>query len=148
MRVFALVAILLTAATAAHGQAPAASALADVDRFDPPIVGFAGGLSPNYLAFRSTLATGPAAKAQFEDLLRSGNPAAKLYAAIGLHKFDSAQGRAALDALAKDTTPVSGMSGCILYTSTVGQVATGLAKYGGLATYLADDAPLTEARKF
>lgn len=102
--------------------------LAEVSRFDGRAIGYAGTASPNYEAFRAELARGEAAAPLFEELLKSGPPAAKLYAALGLYRLDQSRGVQALESLRNDTTPVSGMSGCLMEQSTVGKMAAELLK--------------------
>ena len=117
---------------AAHGESKLK--LSDVARFDASAIGYAAAKSPNYEAFLAELSRGDAAIPEFEALLKDGTAAAKLYSAIGLYHFDKARGVAALETLRGDSTPVTGMAGCMMEQATVGSMAEELLKDDGIAT--------------
>lgn len=109
----------------------AALPLGQVQRFDNRAIGFAGGESPNYEAFRAELAKGAAARPQFERLIKEGSPAARIYSAIGLYSLDKAAGTKALQNLKADTAPLKTMNGCLMNDTTVGKTASELLANGG-----------------
>ena len=79
--------------------------------------------SQNYQAFRAEVERGEAAAPLFEELLKTGTPAAKLYSALGLYHLDRERGVKALQSLSGDTTKVSEMNGCMVDETTVGATA-------------------------
>lgn len=97
--------------------------LETVSRLDSKATGFAGTESANYKAFSEVLHEGEAAEPKLQKILKEGPSAAKLYAAMGLYKIDPKAGRSALEMLALDKSPVEVMSGCLVWTATVSEVA-------------------------
>ena len=86
-------------------------------------VGYAGTESEIHKSFRALLEKGDGAKPIFQECLKSGTPAAKLYSAIGLHRLNAEEGKKALLSLMESQEPVTVMQGCILSNETVGGVA-------------------------
>lgn len=127
--VLALIVTLLLSVWASAG--PELPALALVDRFDDSHIGYAGSASPNYDAFRAEYGRGNAARPVFEKILEKGTPAARIYAAIGLYGLDKTRGMEVLQEMKADKAPVTAMSGCMQWETTVGELVTEL---------LADDA--------
>ncbi len=109
----------------------AAPSLGQVGRFDNRAIGYAGGESPNYEAFRTELAKGASARPEFERLVKEGSPAARIYSAIGLYSLDKAAGTKALEGLKADSSPLKTMNGCLMNDTTVGKTAQGLLANGG-----------------
>lgn len=100
--------------------------LEDVSQLDVRATGYAGTESANYKAFKDVLSQSEAAEPKLQKILKGGSSAAKLYAALGLYRLDPKAGRSALEMLALDKSPVAVSSGCLVWTSTVSQVAKDL----------------------
>ena len=107
--------------------------LAEVSRFDGSAIGYAGSPSPSYAAFAAELEKGAAARPLFEQTLKEGTPAARLYAALGLYSLDKERGTAALQSLCSDSSPLQTMHGCLMSDTTVGAMAAELLKNDGEA---------------
>lgn len=107
-----------------------------VTQFDDLATGVAGSKSGNYLAFEAEVERGDKAAPLFEELLKSGPPAARLYAAVGLWNLDKARGKAALESLTADTSEVDRMSGCMVMRTTVGATAKEILKDGSAVYYI------------
>ena len=112
-----IVTLTLTAVAQDFSQIPALHARA---------TGIAGEESSNYKVFAKTLEQGARSKPLYLQALKSGTPAAKIYAALGLWTLDREQGKLALEQLVDDKEPLVLLSGCCSETITVGQVAKDL----------------------
>lgn len=99
--------------------------LAQVARFDNAHIGYAASQSPNYAAFTSVLKT-EQAETVFTEVLDNGTPAGRLYAAVGLYHLDEQKGRAALSQLSRDQSGLETMNGCMVFETTLGEVAAEL----------------------
>lgn len=93
---------------------------------DARATGYGGGKSENYLAFERLLDQGPGARDQFEQLLKEGNGAGRLYAALGLWSLDPDRGRQAMTNLLQDREKVRLMVGCLGTEAEVREVANEL----------------------
>lgn len=116
-----ILALLALMSLSAHAESTLK--LSEVVRFDGRAVGYAATESQNYQAFRAEVERGEAAAPLFEELLKTGTPAAKLYSALGLYHLDRERGVKALQSLSGDTTKVSEMNGCMVDETTVGATA-------------------------
>lgn len=103
-----------------------AEGLAQVEQFHPRATGYAGSESATYLIFKAQVQRGEEARETFQQCLKKGTPAGRLYGAVGLWKLDPEEGQRALTALASDQAPVDLMSGCLMMRSTVGEIARDL----------------------
>jgi hypothetical protein len=101
---------------------PAGESLAGIDMFAIGGIGFAGATSRGE-ELTLALAKEPDAIAAFDEILQRDNPAAQLYAYWALRTLDPALAAKHRAALAKDTSSVSSMSGCIGFDETVQKLA-------------------------
>ena len=88
--------------------------------------GYGGAESATYKVFAATLAKGESSRAVFEECLKDGPAAAKLYGAIGLYHLDPEAGRQALLNLRTDQSKVKLLQGCIMSEQRVGDLAAQL----------------------
>jgi hypothetical protein len=88
------------------------------DRF----VGEDGIRPEEYEAFETLWKTRKAAEDYALKLISDGTPAARVYGAILLLEFDKAAADREFQRLKKDTTTVGTQSGCIGWSSTVGEI--------------------------
>jgi hypothetical protein len=87
-------------------------------------VGVAATILPETQAYDELAgARDPALKPRLERLVAKATPAGKVYAALLLDRIDPAAGRRAWQRLARDTTPVSTFSGCLMGSSTLAEYA-------------------------
>jgi hypothetical protein len=88
-------------------------------------VGVAGTTSEGETAFMEVLA-GASAKADFERLLKTGNPQGKCYALVGLRAVDVKLFEAKVVAFEHDQTPVNTIGGCIVATLRMNSVVANI----------------------
>ncbi|HVF50733.1 MAG TPA: hypothetical protein VNA19_11635 [Pyrinomonadaceae bacterium] len=93
------------------------------ERFEGYAFGGMGQKNKNYEAFARAREAGGDARAAVEDILRSGTPAGRLYAALLLREIDEEAGRRALVALQADASELEAAWDCAPDAFTVGQLA-------------------------
>jgi hypothetical protein len=89
-------------------------------------VGYAGTISPAELAFRDVLA-GPDALARCQSLVKEATAEGRLYGLLGLKRLDAKAYEAAAPAFQKNDAKVSSASGCIVFKTTVAEIAKNIA---------------------
>ncbi len=129
MRVF----VFLCLAALSTGAVPAAepgqpqSVLMTVNTFAIGGVGVAGTISSGEQALRELLKQSDAVS-RCQALVEKASPAGQLYGLLGLKWKDEAAFQLALKKHAGSRTRVQSMSGCILETVTVGEIAAEIQK--------------------
>ena len=90
-------------------------------------VGDAGTISPGETALRKILAA-PEAVAQCQSLAKEATAEGRLYGLLGLKLLSGKAYDAAAPAFQKDETKVSSASGCIVFKTTVAEIAKNIAE--------------------
>lgn len=90
------------------------------DQLDTRFTGRGARESETYQAFSHLVQTQDLTRLR---ALSKGSPAARLYGAIGLSKLRSREGRQALQRLSGDSDQVVVRQGCVLWRTSVGEVA-------------------------
>lgn len=97
--------------------------LGAAERFEGYAFGGMGQKNENYEAFARAREAGAGERAAVEDILRSGTPAGRLYAALLLREIDEEAGRRALVALQADGAELEASWDCAPDAFTLGQLA-------------------------
>lgn len=139
MRTAAL--LRLSLAGAAISFASPVDQLRSISYFAFVGVGIAGTTSAGETAFQQALAA-ESAEADFESLLKSGNPQGKCYALVGLRALDVKLFEAKVAAFEREQTPVNTMGGCIAAILPMNAVAASI-RAGRYDTYAAARNPLS-----
>lgn len=98
--------------------------LREAARFEGYAFGGMGQKYANYAAFARAREAGAGERAAVEDILRSGTPAGRLYAALLLREIDEEAGRGALVALQSDGAELEASWDCAPDAYTVSQLAS------------------------
>jgi hypothetical protein len=116
MRFWLAVAILVAVGIGQAGESIDSifNRLAKVDQFAFGPTGYAGVISQGEKDYKSVLSR-QSAMADFEKLYLVGNPQAKCYALVGLHKLNPSRFKELSESLRNSRGEVVRQSGCIVY---------------------------------
>jgi hypothetical protein len=117
--------LILSLVSAAISFASPVDQLRSISHFAFGGVGVAGTTSEGEAAFMQVLA-GASAGADFERLLKSGNPQGKCYALVGLRAVDIKLFETEVVAFEQNQTPVNTIGGCIVATLPMNSVVANI----------------------
>ncbi|MBY0550023.1 MAG: hypothetical protein K2W95_22300 [Candidatus Obscuribacterales bacterium] len=118
-----------TTDSADTGNMASLSALKQAKRFETVLVG-EGSASVVYPHYNVACSSAGIRKEQLWEIVKTGTPAGKLYAASALMVRDAAEGRKALERLSGEKAAVQFQSGCEVFNDKVDNIAASLLKTG------------------
>lgn len=118
-----------TVDSADHGNMTSLSALKQAKRFETDVVG-EGSASVVYPHYKVACSSPGIRKEQLWDIVKTGTPAGKLYAASALIVRDAGEGKKALERLSAEKADVQFQSGCEVFNDKVAGIAASLLKTG------------------